>query len=189
MWIFSAPSRVSLQTLNFNRRSPQGERRSPHIKRFVRLGFQSTLPVRGATLLPLPVVRYLEFQSTLPSRRATNVIWCRKGAHEFQSTLPSRGATVDLLGLGGGALISIHAPLAGSDSALPFRAYALIIFQSTLPSRGATVRRSKSISMMSCISIHAPLAGSDAWEARTLLCPVYFNPRSPRGERPAPPPH
>ena len=134
-------------------------------------------------MLPLPVVRYLEFQSTLPSRRATNVIWCRKGAHEFQSTLPSRGATVDLLGLGGGALISIHAPLAGSDSALPFRAYALIIFQSTLPSRGATVRRSKSISMMSCISIHAPLAGSDAWEARTLLCPVYFNPRSPRGER------
>ena len=77
--------------------------------------FQSTLPVRGATLLPLPVVRYLEFQSTLPSRRATNVIWCRKGAHEFQSTLPSRGATRNPGAFRILTTISIHAPLAGSD--------------------------------------------------------------------------
>lgn len=49
MRIFSAPSRSCLRTLNFHPRSPHGERRSPHIQRFVRLGFQSTLPVRGAT--------------------------------------------------------------------------------------------------------------------------------------------
>ncbi len=56
--------------------------------------------------------------------------------------------------------ISIHAPREGSDNALPFRAYALIIFQSTLPARGATfpiVAHRKNHG----ISIHAPREGSD----------------------------
>ena len=33
------------------------------------------------------------------------------------------------------------------------------------------------------ISIHAPRVGSDTSSSRTRLCPRYFNPRSPRGER------
>ena len=35
------------------------------------------------------------------------------------------------------------------------------------------------------ISIHAPLAGSDWSEGTGIRCRRYFNPRSPRGERPA----
>ena len=35
------------------------------------------------------------------------------------------------------------------------------------------------------ISIHAPLAGSDGWTADSIYSNNYFNPRSPRGERPS----
>ena len=94
MRIFSVPSKVCLRTLNFNRRSPHGERRSPHIQRFVRLGFQATLPVRGATAL----------------YGAYRQVW------QFQSTLPVRGATHLRAGAAHVRAISIHAPREGSDS-------------------------------------------------------------------------
>ena len=55
--------------------------------------------------------------------------------------------------------ISIHAPLAGSDLL-----------------EGALRR-------CCAISIHAPLAGSDPVLVLTMDGSVYFNPRSPRGER------
>ena len=57
-------------------------------------------------------------------------------------------------------MISIHAPRAGSDVNEVAAARQEVIFQSTLPVRGATRRRS--------------------------ACPghwLYFNPRSPCGER------
>ena len=58
--------------LNFNPRSPHGERRSPTVYAMKRIAFQSTLPARGATL------RW----------------WGRDGRRGgFQSTLPARGAT------------------------------------------------------------------------------------------------
>ena len=55
--------------------------------------------------------------------------------------------------------ISIHAPLAGSDSTTSFP-----LFRAS-------------------ISIHAPLAGSDYAPHQEKLHSLYFNPRSPRGER------
>ena len=55
-------------------------------------------------------------------------------------------------------------------------------FQSTLPVRGATTRRVCGVSAKQ-ISIHAPRAGSDhRWSCMFCLL-VYFNPRSPCGER------
>ncbi|EFE93126.1 hypothetical protein GCWU000341_00205 [Oribacterium sp. oral taxon 078 str. F0262] len=61
--------------------------------------FQSTLPSRGATLLALSVILYKFL---------------------FQSTLPSRGATEIGIGITSSGIISIHAPLAGSDSISSF---------------------------------------------------------------------
>ena len=116
MRIFSVPSKVCLRTLNFNRRSPHGERRSPHIQRFVRLGFQATLPVRGATALYGAYRQVWQFQSTLPVRGATGTNSPVEVVTLFQSTLPVRGATqvnaLDDLDF----RISIHAPREGSDS-------------------------------------------------------------------------
>ena len=79
---------------NFNPRSPYGER--PGVPAGLRdlSAFQSTLPIRGATISGLySVPSGAQFQSTLPIRGAT----CGKEMVdykvEFQSTLPIRGAT------------------------------------------------------------------------------------------------
>ena len=77
---------------------------------------------------------------------------------EFQSTLPLRGVTCEAWEFERFGFISIHTPLAGSDS----------------QKRG---------DVGEClISIHTPLAGSDRWSDRFSAPPVYFNPHSPCGE-------
>ena len=100
----------------------------------------------------------------------------------FQSTHPSRGATVlrprraYMMG------ISIHAPLAGCDTAPPAGGGIRAKFQSTHPSRGATLHfTDKRIGIQ--ISIHAPLAGCDSPWILKHTKNVNFNPRTPRGVR------
>ena len=144
--------------------------------------FLSTLPSRGATSNEGIFNNHGEFLSTLPSRGATPFLTKKEGCKIFLSTLPSRGATkgfqlgVRLM------MISIHAPLAGSDRARSRSATDSQNFYprsprgerqvhhrerrrreeflSTLPSRGAT-QFLFAVSRQKAISIHAPLAGSD----------------------------
>ena len=100
------------------------------------------------------------FQSTFPLRGATSKGETAATALIFQSTLPLQGATVLVAGIHVAVTISIHAPLAGSDSrnparyqrnpyfnprspcrerhALSFLPSMMVTFQSTLPLRGAT---------------------------------------------------
>ena len=78
--------------------------------------FQSTLPMRGATIpLPMTCIPSFRFQSTLPMRGATAVPAPQSGGCGFQSTLPMRGATGYVKINVGGVPISIHTPHAGSD--------------------------------------------------------------------------
>ena len=56
-------------------------------------------------------------------------------------------------------------------------------FQPTLPARGAT-RRPDSRTPGKAISTHAPRTGSDTTGILRSPDSVYFNPRSPHGERP-----
>ena len=105
--------------------------------------------------------RRAQFQSTLPSRGATCIHITCLTVFSFQSTLPSRGATERR-----------------------FYIVAYKVFQSTLPSRGATPRGHRG-HLRKHISIHAPLAGSDFASCGQSGRSVYFNPRSPRGERPS----
>ena len=155
-----------------------------HRNHRMRAPFQSTLPVWGATILsnkspaaelisihaprvgsdPMEIdVPFLGriFQSTLPVWGATK--WQHRPAEpgKFQSTLPVWGATM-------GRKHSRHHQHQ---------------FQSTLPVWGATVLR---LCMPVCfeISIHAPRVGSDQAMRNSYLGIVYFNPRSPCGERP-----
>ena len=78
---------------HFNPRSPHGERRRTVATGKIIVGFQSTLPARGATGEQAYRVAMGTFQSTLPARGATT--WRRADARSsgFQSTLPARGAT------------------------------------------------------------------------------------------------
>ena len=78
---------------------------------------------------------------------------------EFQSTLPARGATQNVLGKNRSDRISIHAPREGSDIVIDERCVQTII------------------------SIHAPREGSDYINLTAEYITLYFNPRSPRGER------
>ena len=79
-------------------------------------GFQSTLPLRGATFSrrntpgrqPISIHAPLT-GSDSPAVRSHDPL------EGFQSTLPLRGATVGLSLLKNKAGISIHAPLTGSD--------------------------------------------------------------------------
>ena len=102
---------------------------------------------------------------------------------KFQSTLPARGATGRYWSGMRKALISIHAPREGSDCMPPTSTAAGERFQSTLPARGATFRKLTGDAPKK-ISIHAPREGSDcSFHVQKWFKLVYFNPRSPRGER------
>ena len=101
-------------------------------------------------------------------------------------------------------LISIHAPRTGSDSSWGSICAAtghfnprsphgerptpkggrqiFLAFQSTLPARGATALANPQRSGED-ISIHAPRTGSDRYHSTLRVNPIYFNPRSPHGER------
>jgi len=82
----------------------------------------------------------------------------------------------------GAALVSIHAPRAGSDLADNRTAELAEWFQSTLPARGATPDQSAA-AVCQAVSIHAPRAGSDPSRMTPSQSAGGFNPRSPRGER------
>ena len=168
---------------NFNPRSPCGER--PFSGLFLcrlDMGFQSTLPVWGATGSSKIAATIIRFQSTLPVWGATG--WQdRTTPHViFQSTLPVWGATAGARGLICPLHISIHAPRVGSDRcAQPIpairadfnprspcgerRSYWRLCcawpeFQSTLPVWGATKGAAEMATAIR-ISIHAPRVGSD----------------------------
>jgi len=81
----------------------------------LRMGFQSTLPVKGATKGCKRRVLCRMFQSTLPVKGATPSPPSTGFMFSFQSTLPVKGAT-----RGRGFFccclrVSIHAPSEGSD--------------------------------------------------------------------------
>ena len=60
-----------LDPLNFNPRSPHGERRKLLKKVSLVILFQSTLPAWGATITGDSLEKVKEFQSTLPAWGAT----------------------------------------------------------------------------------------------------------------------
>ena len=139
-------------------------------------------------------------------RGATFGCWSVCASHKFQSTLPLRGATHLARIIWGLKIISIHAPLAGSDQSLftpnsrqidfnprsPCGERPVVLDKDILDSNDFNPRspcgeRLKIIlnthfSVM--ISIHAPLAGSDFPCGRDGQRDSDFNPRSPCGERP-----
>ena len=106
----------TLEKSNFNPRSPHRERLVPLTMAGAAYQFQSTLPSQGATLL-----RFAPFRFIL----------------DFNPRSPHRERLLPLLPACYIFLISIHAPLTGSDRHLLFPGRVLFI------------------------SIHAPLTGSD----------------------------
>ena len=102
----------------FNPRTPCGVRPVGDQKTIDIDGFQSTHPLRGATISTTEATDANGiFQSTHPLRGATSPYRDSATVPVFQSTHPLRGATIDMVDkLTASFNISIHAPLAGCDA-------------------------------------------------------------------------
>ena len=158
----SFPRRARRTGRDFNPRSPDGERRpflasaaSPPI-------FQSTLPGWGATCpRRCRSCRRWHFNPRSPDgeRLRGHVPPVRRVRISIHA--PRMGSDSGYGARRQGSYISIHAPRMGSDSWRPRATVIIMIFQSTLPGWGATSR---------------PCATSSS--------STHFNPRSPDGERP-----
>ena len=148
---------------HFSPRTPCGVRRGVSIVAVVGRAFQSTHPLRGATLCPCAFTcLLLHFNPRAP---------CGVRRKEFQDYSKRFHD------------ISIHAPLAGCDPIKLAPADTTSGFQSTHPLRGATSWELWD-RLSAAISIHAPLAGRDAAAVLNRRIYPYFNPRAPCGARP-----
>ena len=78
------------------------------------------------------------FQSTHPVRGATLAAYAAQGDYQFQSTHPVRGATCRSMSRASVSVISIHAPREGCDILESRGVGNHVGFQSTHPVRGAT---------------------------------------------------
>ena len=167
--------------------------------------FQSTLPLRGATVKPLALPQSpKDFNPRSPYGERLFAGISRAAFYKFQSTLPLRGATSrpPKPGMSAG-YFNPRSPYGerqpGKPGALcqdhfnPRSPYGerrgenddlimFLSFQSTLPLRGATLERPDGFTGQD-ISIHAPLTGSDRPGHKHRRSHPHFNPRSPYGER------
>ena len=97
--------------------------------------------MRGATITPKRVTKVFKFQSTLPMRGATTGVLDYINNNLISIHAPHAGSDSALLASPPPAWISIHAPHAGSDAERNRQTASERIFQSTLPMRGATPSR------------------------------------------------
>ena len=121
--------------------------------------FQSTRPVRGATLTAIQR-RAMNFVSIHAPRAGRDfALFASSAVWSFQSTRPVRGATTS-----------------SAD------AFGCSMFQSTRPVRGAT-HELEGLLLDVVVSIHAPRAGRDCSPCFLMSMRTSFNPRAPCGAR------
>ena len=103
---------------HFNPRAPCGARPSSPAAAAATAAFQSTRPVRGATLDKLGGGTTVGKISIHAPRAGRDHLEEAEAEHiiGFQSTRPVRGATMSSQMIGISTIISIHAPRAGRDS-------------------------------------------------------------------------
>ena len=129
--------------------------------RFTKRLFQSTLPVRGATVRRLQRLTATAISIHTP-RAGSDWEWSSSNLRglTFQSTLPVRGATRCGKHHGGEGMISIHAPRAGSDDPHTIVIPSSRRFQSTLPVRGATGSKIRSSCRAASFQSTLPIRGA-----------------------------
>ena len=148
-------------TINFNPRSPHGERRDKTENIVLKRRFQSTLPARGATYRVIGGM----------------------GGRGISIHAPRTGSDVGIPSCNVDKKISIHAPRTGSDeNHTAFNAYQLISIHA--PRTGSDDKPHMRYTCLKKISIHAPRTGSDVALLAEGTNAGNFNPRSPHGERP-----
>ena len=169
--------------------------------------FQSTLPARGATSAMGKCCRrssYFNPRSPHGERHTADKDYL-PAEYRISIHAPRTGSDSDLLDKFMGLDISIHAPRTGSDDTPPPSAPPASYFNPRSP-HGERRFRPEPVAPTQDISIHAPRTGSDLPENAERITrrisihaprtgsdnprrnharqQIYFNPRSPHGERP-----
>ena len=193
---------------NFNPRSPHGERRQIEETSDKLNEFQSTLPARGATLaITMRTFRACYFNPRSPHgerrtpRRADPCGWsnfnprsphgerrayhttCDRVADHFNPRSPHGERRQARREEARRRKISIHAPRTGSDADAALRMAAAMQFQSTLPARGATDGYYCEVAPTGTFQSTLPARGATCHLLPRGIPIIYFNPRSPHGER------
>ena len=168
---------------NFNPHSPCGERPVCFERHHLGRSISIHTPLAGSDGTGRSRVwRRSYFNPHSPCGERLFCTRSMNGKNVFQSTLPLRGATTDRFGGLHARFISIHTPLAGSDTAANMMLAGMPDFNPHSPcgERRLAVAGHRTPVR---ISIHTPLAGSDRRSCRWPSMPGYFNPHSPCGER------
>ena len=191
---------------NFNPRSPHGERlgvtttqemlesisihaprtgsdRAAGTKRGTSRQFQSTLPARGATGAYFTTAELIDISIHAPRTGSDSA--CRLPVPQCGISIhaPRTGSDPPFDYNRINAYISIHAPRTGSDVNRFCNRPCINAFQSTLPARGATFQQLMEHNWQIYFNPRSP-HGERLAQSIYLSAPVhYFNPRSPHGER------
>ena len=191
--------------IDFNPRSPCGERLVLFLGRLGCGGFQSTLPVWGATVYTNSTQIYMIISIHAPrvgsdganagTRTQHSNFNPRSPCGERRNTNMYTAVAVNISihaprvgsdGTGSNRLsshdISIHAPRVGSDIRPPVWLSQMLNFNPRSPC-GERLCGQYPIPEVYDISIHAPRVGSDHRAPPCGLPGIHFNPRSPCGER------
>ena len=190
---------------NFNPRAPYGARRIRKNRNNAKAKFQSTRPIRGATItVSKSASIFANFNPRAPYGARLLFLLLVVCLFLFQSTRPIRGATVMTSYIYLHFIISIHAPHTGRDWLLRrvSRLFDISIhaphtgrdptttremprtkgFQSTRPIRGATLLTKYMSSARSHFNPRAPY-GARRTQSRHQAVIKDFNPRAPYGAR------
>ena len=197
------PVRASVD--HFNPRTPCGVRPRRTSTPCGVSRFQSTHPLRGATLDDSHYNSTSAFQSTHPLRGATYAYYANGNSKVISIHAPLAGCDWQTVSTHRTNGISIHAPLAGCDSHPSPQAHPPLNFNPRTPC-GVRLAAETRTGIRVSISIHAPLAGCDIHGRRrrvrgvqfqsthplrgatlhrrgSTLADVHFNPRTPCGVR------
>ena len=168
--------------------------------------FQSTLPARGATkskqdqqqsreisihapregsdfFKKCGRINMIDFNPRSPRGERRPILPAGKPSGRISIHAPREGSDLSRLRLARFPIrISIHAPREGSDGAFPRRLGRQRRISIHAPREGSD-RHPSPRHRLRRISIHAPREGSDGGKDGKGISCLYFNPRSPRGER------
>ena len=151
--------------------------------------FQSTRPIRGATILLCAalLLRY-NFNPRAPYGARPVFLQFLNLRVGISIHAPHTGRDHCVLrNPGHSQRISIHAPHTGRDRRSSSSKRLSSSFQSTRPIRGATVQPNGSVSFVGVFQSTRPIRGATLWRLVIPQRSLHFNPRAPYGARLSPP--
>ena len=151
---------------------------------FIAIEFQSTHPLRGATMRSFIKITPFKFQSTHPLRGATPHTIYNITTDRFQSTHPLRGATCNSAAFVAEYINFNPRTPCGVRPPRPLTRNAPCAYFNPRTPCGVRRRDHGGWRCGESISIHAPLAGCDYTARSFTTANTHFNPRTPCGVRP-----